>query len=200
MPPAAYVDPCRGHFPHKQASGHCPIQICANNRGVVNGARSATTGSYIPLDICQAIDNSDLRFLNKEDHSADAAFDLEGSAVDDVMAAAQAGVIDGASAIAEFARRIPGAANADERGILTASITGMKAMIDTGSVFKSTELHKGNLLKLWGLAVKRASALGGPLETTVNVDESDLDALATELSGSAKSLLQIRRARGMTAI
>ena len=131
MPPA-YVDPCRGHFPHEQRAGCCPIQITASNRNVTDGARTASTGAYIPLDICQAVDSRDVRYLNQLDHSTDSSFDLAGASVDDLMAASQTGVIDGATCMAEMAKRIPGTAgDADARGILTASITAMKAMMDS---------------------------------------------------------------------
>ena len=91
MPPA-YVDPCRGHFSHPQRAGCCPISITAANRVLTDGARPATTGTYIPTDLCQAIDNHDLRFLNVDDHTADSAFDVGNATVDELMVAAQGGV------------------------------------------------------------------------------------------------------------
>ena len=193
MPPA-YVDPCRGHFPHRQAAGCCPIQITSANRVAANGVRPATTGPYIPHDICQAVDSRDLRYLNMEDHTHDAGFDLNGSSVEDLMDAAQSGVADGATVIAELARRIPTAANADERGVLTASITGLKVMVETGIVTKSAQLNNGNLLKLWGLSVKRATAIGGPITSAAGPDVTDMESMSADLSSTSKSILQIRRA------
>ena len=193
MPPA-YVDPCRGHFPHRQAAGCCPIQITAANRVVTNGVRPATTGSYLPMDVSQAIDSSDLRFLNQVDHQNDAGFDVPGATVEELMDATQAGIVDGATAIADLARRIPGAATADDRGILTASITALKALMDTGIVLKSSQASNGNLLKLWGLAVKRASTVGGPISKALEPDVADIEAISSDMTRTSKSILQIRRA------
>ena len=114
MPPA-YVDPCRGHFPHRQAAGCCPIQIVGNNRVVTDGARNATTGQYIPLDICHAVDRGDLQFLNKVDHADDVGYDYVNATVEDLMDAAQAGVADAPSVMAELGKRVPRAGDADSR-------------------------------------------------------------------------------------
>ena len=195
MPPAAYVDPCRGHFVHRQAAGCCPIQITTANRVVTNGVRPATTGSYIPLDICQAVDSRDLRFLNKEDHTHDNGFDVRGSALEDLMEAAQGGVVDGATAIAELSRRVPGTADANERGTIRDTITALKVMVDTGIVSKTTQMNNGNLLKLYGLSVKRAANIGGPILSAGELDLNDMEALTSDLSSSSKAILQIRRAK-----
>ena len=105
-----------------------------------------------------------MRYLNQLDHSTDSSFDLAGASVDDLMAASQTGVIDGATCMAEMAKRIPGTAgDADARGILTASITAMKAMMDSGVVVKAGEETNGNLVRLYALAVKRVIAMGKPL-------------------------------------
>ena len=80
MPPAAvYNDPCHGHFVHDQKKGACPIEITSANRVVSAGVRPATTGTYIPGDIGQAVGNRDLRFLNLVDHTNDGAFDMAGA-------------------------------------------------------------------------------------------------------------------------
>ena len=194
MPPV-YADPCRGHFSHPQRHGCCPIQITAANRALTDGARTATTGTYIPTDLCQAIDNHDLRFLNKDDHTNDSAYDVANATVDDLMVAAQGGVIDGASAMAEIARRIPGTAgDADLRGILTSSITAIKAMMETGIVIKSGENTNGNLVRLWALSMKRTLALGGPLLTSDGADAMNIDVTVTDASHTSRAKLQIRRA------
>ena len=87
MPPA-YADPCNGHFVHPQVAGKCPISVVAANRVVTAGARTATTGTPMPLDICQAVETRDLVYLNQVDHTVDLAFDLQGSDVEDLMDAA----------------------------------------------------------------------------------------------------------------
>jgi len=140
------------------------------------------------MDVSQAIDSSDLRFLNKVDHQNDAGFDVPGATVEELMDATQAGIVDGATAIADLARRIPGAATADDRGILTASITALKALMDTGIVLKSSQASNGNLLKLWGLAVKRASTVGGPISKALEPDVADIEAISSDMTRTSKSV------------
>lgn len=110
------------------------------------------------------------------------------------MDATQAGVVDGATAMADLARRIPGAASADDRGILTSSITALKALMDAGVVLKASQGTTGNLLKLWGLSVKRATAVSGPITKAVEPDITDIESISSDLSSTSKSILLIRRA------
>ena len=194
MPPA-YVDPCRGHFVHALRAGECPITIAAANRVAANGVRPATTGAYIPADLCQAVDGRDLRYLNQQDHQNDVGFDIGGATVQDLMDATLSGIVDGGTAMAEMVKRTPRAADADARSNLTASITGLKAMMDAGLVFKNSQAASGNLLKLYGLAVKRASAIGGPISKALEADSSDLESISSDMSSTTKALLQIRRAQ-----
>ena len=94
-----------------------------------------------------------------KDHTNDAGFDIVNATVTEMMGAAQSGVIDGATAVGELGRRVPTADNADDRGMLRDSIVALKAMIDTGCVFKSRQISNGKLLKAWALAVKRATSM-----------------------------------------
>ena len=195
MPPA-YVDPCRGHFPHRQAAGCCPIAISAANRVVTGGARPATTALPVPLDICQAIDTNEVVYLNRDDHTNDVAFDVNGSTAEELMNGVQSGVVDGGTVMSELARRIPGAGDADARSILTSSVTALRALIDTGIVMRTRQESNGNLLRLWILAGKRTISLSGPL---VSVDEHNGGSMVTVVaaggssSAAARTKLQIRR-------
>ena len=162
---------------------------------ITDGARNATTGPYMALDICHTIDSRDLRFLNQEDHTNDAGFDIVNATVTEMMGAAQSGVIDGATAVGELGRRVPNADNADDRGMLRDSIVALKAMIDTGSVFKSRQISNGNLLKAWALAVKRATSIGAPLLSTAELSSLELADGTAEVLGASKAILQIKRAQ-----
>jgi len=133
--------------------------------------------------------------LNQVDHANDVGFDLAGSTPDDLMAAAQSGVVDGPTVLGELARRVPGTAgDADTRGLLTSSISALKAMIDTGIVTKSAQETSGNMVRLWAMAVKRALVLGGPLLSTSDSKLDELDFSDTDLSFVTKGKLLIRRA------
>ena len=196
MPPASvYSDPCHGHFVHDQKKGSCPIEITSANRVVSAGVRPATTGTYIPGDIGQAVGNRDLRFLNLVDHTNDGAFDLAGADPGELMDAAQGGIIDGANAVAEFGRRIPKTAgDADLRGILVSSITAVKAMMDAGVVIRAGEDTNGNLLRLWALSCKRTLVLGGPLMSVNDTTTLNIDFSGSDVSSNSRAKLEIRRA------
>ena len=141
------------------------------------------------------MDNRDLRFLNQIDHSTDSGFDLDGSSIDELMSAAQNGVIDGASCVAELARRIPGTGgDADARGILTACITALKAMMDSGVVVKAGDDCNGNLVRLWALAVKRSMAMGGPMVVVNDTSNLEVSLAEADLAAVAKAKLKINRA------
>ena len=195
MPPAApRPDPCRGHFTHK--AGCCPIEVSAANRVITGGQRSATTNLPIPTDICQAIDATEVVYLNQDDHTNDVGFDVQGSDVDKLMGAVQSGILDGSTAMAELARRIPTTAgDADARGILTSSVTALKAMIDAGIVLKTRSESNGNLLRLWVLSVKRVLKMKGPLDTVAahGGDSMVVGAGASQTSGSNATKIRIHR-------
>ena len=196
MPPA-YVDPCRGHFPHRQVAGCCPIEISAANRVITGGNRPATTALPIPTDICQAVDTTEVVYLNKDDHTNDAAFDVAGSNAEDLMNAVQSGVLDGATVMSELARRIPGAADAEARSVLTSSVTALKALIDTGIVLRTRQESNGNLLRLWILAAKRTISLSGPLLSVEEHNGGPMVAVVgagnASSSFTSRTKLQIRR-------
>ena len=164
MPPAVFLDPCNGHFAHALVAGKCPISVVIANRVVAHGARPATTGTPMPMDICQAVETKDLRYLNQVDHTADLNFDLPNATVEALMDAAQSGVIDGGTALGELGRRVPrSAGDADLRGLLVASISALKAMLEAGIVYKNRQETNGNLVRIWALAVKRTLKIKGPM-------------------------------------
>ena len=177
MPPA-YRDPCNGHFPHRQAVGCCPIEITNANRAQnADGLRSATVGTPVPSALSGAVTTQDLAYLNTADHTPDDGFDVQNSTVDDLVVAAQSGTVDAGTILGELARRIPGAADADGRGVLTSSITAIKALIDTGVIQKSRAESNGNYLRLWGLSVKKVKLIDGPLTVIDAVGDAELTAM-----------------------
>ena len=99
--------------------------------------------------------------------------------------------------MAELARRIPIAPDADARNVLTSSVTALKAMIDTGVVLKTRGESNGNLLRLWVLSVKRVVALKGPLSTVdVGTGTTDQTVVGMASSGTTnRTKIQIRRAQ-----
>lgn len=184
MPPApVYRDPCNGQFPHAQRLGCCPIEISLNNRVPgAGGVRPATVATPLPTGMAGAVTTQDLAYLNTVDHSPDNAFDLAGSNPTDLLAAAQSGVVDAGTIMGELARRIPGAADADARGVLTSSITALKALIDAGVIQKSRAESNGNYLRMWALSVKKVKHIDGPL--TVLEPDDKLEA-SLSLGGEA---------------
>ena len=90
----------------------------------------------MPSALSGAVTTQDLAYLNTADHTPDDGFDVQNSTVDDLVVAAQSGTVDAGTILGELARCIPGAADADGRGVLTSSITAIKALIDTGVIQK----------------------------------------------------------------
>ena len=140
-----YKDPCNGQFPHAQKPGCCPIDIANANRAPTDGVRPATVATPVPLGMAGAVLTQDLAYLNTVDHTPDNAFDLANSDANELMVAAQSGVVDAGTILGELAKRVPGAADADARGTLVNTITALKALIDTGVIQKSRAESNGNV-------------------------------------------------------
>ena len=161
MPPA-YVDPCNGHFPHRQAAGCCPIEKVRANRTITGSVRTATVGDVLPETLQGTITSTDMAFLNIVDHSADQAFDLQNASTENLMEAVKGGVISAGDAMSTMAIRIPTASAADQ-STLKNCVSVIKDLVSIGHVAKANAGTQGNYLRLWAIAVKKTKALGQPI-------------------------------------
>ena len=164
MPPAAppYVDPCNGHFSHRQAVLCCPIERVRANRTAANGTRTATVGDVLPDSLQGTITSTDMAFLNIVDHSADQAFDFQNATVAGLMEAVKGGVISAGDAMYTMALRIP-TANAADQSTLQSCVSAIKDLVAVGHVARGSAGTVGNFLRLWAISVKKTKALGQPI-------------------------------------
>ena len=149
---------------HDQRVGCCPLEISARNRVVTNGVRPANGGTPLPEAMREAVTGADIAFLNTVDHTNDPSFDVAGASVQEIMVATKSGIIDGHTALGEYATRATVAAGADAQ-TLTTSITALRALLDAGVVQKTTAERGGNFLRIWVMATKRVQVLSRPIQT-----------------------------------
>jgi hypothetical protein len=190
MPPAAaYIDPCNGQFPHRQAAGCCPLQITIANRVVVAGAntRTATAAGVLPSVLQDSFATADISFLNIVDHSRDHTFDLAGATPGELMTAVRSGVVQAGDAMGDLAGRIAGETPDNQRTINNI-MSAMESLVKIGHIATATADCQGNMLRLWAIACKKTKLLGRPIIVLEG------DQLAAELVAEGKkSRLSVER-------